>query len=297
MAQLAFRAGSGQPTLLWLDSVVTLRSTQQADPAKHDEREDINADQAFMQLTHELGEVDHDWSTYFPPKIGDLVGVTATAARGTIIEKARDGITGAGSMPLIGSLKGGKTVRARPRALDGNTPSMPGAGMDDDERSSFAPPNHRGEEISANVGALLPADDSDDKLVKGEGNVLREGNENVSNTVGILGNREHFALPTESWAYRSAGWRGLYFSGEGRGQGGGGGAGGGRRGERPSSEQWPRKRSTGTTMRGDDRRPDLRQASEAARPWTAPARLFSGWSAADDSLGTINRNLTTRASG
>lgn len=73
----------------------------------------------------------------------------------------------------------------------------------------------------------------------------------------------HFTLPTESWAHRSAGRRGLYFTH---------GAGAGRSAI-ASRGRWPRKRSTGTSMRVDKERPDLRLSSEAPRPSTAPARL------------------------
>lgn len=85
---------------------------------------------------------------------------------------------------------------------------------------------------------------------------------NLANA-GHVGSRQHFALPTESWANRTSTLRGLYFNH---------GAGAGR-GEVASRDRWPRKRSSGTTMRMDDERPDLRLSSEEPRPSTAPARI------------------------
>lgn len=74
--------------------------------------------------------------------------------------------------------------------------------------------------------------------------------------------RDNFTLPTESWARRSSRWRGLDISGTGEGGKSGG--------LRSPDKQWVRRGSMGTTMRFDDRRPDLRRGSESHRPQTAP---------------------------
>lgn len=287
VAQYIFLPGSGQPTLLWLDSVETLSSTQQDDPTTEDEAE-ADGNEAFMQLTRELGEVSRGWTTFFPPKMGDLTDGGSIMGGGLSLSlNPRAGCSARetnGSLQVDVSSKGGSRLSRYPAAIgltDGSTVGTTAATpLSPEERQSV------GDVHEAEDGFLAIDRISDKGVITGE----KEVDLTAPSAGRAAGDRRgHFTLPTESWARRSAGWRGLYFSG-------GGGDGGA---ERPSSEQWPRRRSTGTTMRRDGRRPDLRSASETRRPWTAPARVLeeAGDGAQEGNWGVKDGVISRRLAG
>lgn len=68
IAQHIFHVGNGQPTLLWLDSVVILRSSGCDIVTESNGEEDI----AIDGFTHALRDAEHEWTTYFPPKPSEL---------------------------------------------------------------------------------------------------------------------------------------------------------------------------------------------------------------------------------
>lgn len=297
VAQFAFRPGCGQPTLLWLDSVSTLRSTQKQVRGTDDATVDENG--AFMQLTTELGEANRGWTTFFPPKLADLTGGASSSAAGT-------GVSVSVGQRASSSIHGTDALATREQISSGLLGSITGAvpfpaaagGQAEEPARGTAPTvvpamDKGGEELSAPYDAAISLFHNSGTI--GDGGSIPGAKAGTSNarSAGRAGQRQHFTLSTESWARRSAGWRGLYFVRE-RGDG---------RAERPSSEQWPRKKSTGTTMRSDGRRPGLRTASEAQRPWTAEARVSEGMETrargaeGDRVCGAISRHLASRANG
>lgn len=245
LAQYAFRPGSGQPTLLWLDSVTTQGS---AAPSVQSLSQRIAVDEKgtddksqgqLDQLREETN--DRSWTTFFPPKLSELVS--------------------GGSVKLAG------------RSTRQNGSSF-------NEKSS----NLASKALHASVSgsqpqAKRPMNGDDDHHQRGlEGGSIIEIDALRRRACGP--HRQTFTLPTESWAIRSSGCRGLYFSGGKRGA---------------MSERWPRKRSTGTTMRIDDRRPDLRSdfSSDGPWPWT---RLPSQPSKKEPEDG-VSRRVANKANG
>lgn len=297
VAQFIFRPGSGQPTLLWLDSVHTVRSTNQYDD--HTSVGIVDPQGEFMQFTRELGEgsTSRSWTTFFPPKIADItsgrgsLGVVAGAClsaesqRSEFLRKKLEG----GSFEQAGMAFNGVT-RGPPCEINGLVDGQQRGILRGEDKSlpengcAPAAPNEVRDGVMVLVGdpdeqggdKIIPKDDKRDDRIRGKN--------------GSAGNlqREHFTLPTEAWAHRSTVGRGLYFSRTG-------GAGG--YGDRPLTEQWPRKRSTGTTMRPDGpwNRMDLRSAAENNhRPWSSPMDhpVGTGNGMAGGPVGVLTRRLT-----
>lgn len=249
MAQFVFRPRSGQPTLLWLDSVRTARSTQLFGDHDHAPGTIADPNGEFLQLARDLEEREpaRSWTTFFPPKIGDLVG-------------------GGGSLGLAEA--GGLSAESQRSEI-----------LRKQNERSFKTDMESRQEHNATVeeGTIVPADanEATDGPFTSAGGAGEQGDDNGSGEeVGHVRNNDspdggynqrggRFTLPTESWAQRSAGRRGLYYSGTG---------GVGARADQSLNEQWPRKRSTGSTMRRDCRRDrlDLRSAAENQQqhPWT-----------------------------
>lgn len=258
VAQFVFRPGSGQPTLLWLDSVHTARSTQQLDDHTPGELVDPNSE--FVQLTHDGGEgrSGRSWTTFFPPKIGDLVGGAES------LGLAGAEVSSAGQRSELLRTRTERFVLAKKKSRAENNNAT--------EESSTVPavstvPTFPADANEAAGGTCSPAVGMGEQggthgISEDEETVVGHVRNNDSNDCGYQRGR-HFNLPTESWAHRSAGRRGLYFC-----RAGGVGASGGQ----SLNEQWLRKRSTGTTMRRDCSRErlDLRSAAENQRPWTPP---------------------------
>lgn len=257
MAQFIFKPGSGQPTLLWLDSVQTVGSTQQLGDRTPGEVVDPASE--FLKLTRGLGEEKsgRSWTTFFPPKIVDLnrgggsLGLAAESVPSAESQRQRFCSTNRSCKAEMESRETSNLVAGE----SGNVQAMPAVPADATEGTDeiFSPVCGTSEQVGS------------DGISGGEevGHVRNNGLDG-----GHKWGR-HFTLPTESWAHRSAGRRGLYFSGT---------AGGlGARTDQSLTEQWPRKRSTGTTMRRDCRRErlDLRSAAENQRPWTSPSNQGS----------------------
>lgn len=251
MAQFVFRPGSGQPTLLWLDAVHTVRSTQQL--GDNTAAEIIDPDGEFLQLTRDLGEgkSGRSWTTFFPPKIGDLV------SGGESLGFAEAGLTGDSQRPEFLRSRTGRSVVAvetEPREENNVT-------AEESSAVSIVPANANEAAGEISCPAAGMGEQGSRNGISGDEEVGRVKNNDDPD--GGYQRDRHFTLPTESWAHRSAGRRGLYLSRTGRV---------GAHADQSLNEQWPRKRSTGTTMRRDCRRErlDLRSAAENARPWTSP---------------------------
>ena len=253
VAQFIFRPGSGQPTLLWLDSVHTLRSTQQS--GNTTPAEIVDPDGEFLRLTRDLGETKsgRSWTTFFPPKIGDLVSGSGSLG---FAEAGLSGESNQSRSEYIRSRTGrsveaGMEPRAESNVTEGESSAAPVAPSDANEAAG---------EVSCSADGTREAV-ADDGIsgVEEVGRVRNNGGPDGGYQRGL-----HFTLPTESWARRSAGRRGLYLSRTG---------GGGAPADQSLHEEWPRKRSTGTTMRRDCRRErlDLRSAAENALPWASPS--------------------------
>lgn len=289
MAQYAFVPGSGQPTLLWLDSVETGGSTHKQDLkfTLDDGQCDLDANATtFTQLTRELAETSREWSTFFPPKMADIAGGKLAAGSGlgasqsprsyAFPENDSDASSQAeersSSIAASGLAKG-----VAPNGALYNKPNEPNA-----TAVAEVPPsseNHR----PASMGVTFASSrhrtptgfPAADRVGERSRILRRRGQEAGYTSMGAGraagaggagggaagGCRDNFTLPTESWARRSSRWRGLDISGTGEG---------GKCGVGLSNKQWVRRRSMGTTMRFDDRRPDLRRGSESHRPQTAP---------------------------
>lgn len=212
---------------------------------------------------------DTGWTTYFPKKVSELGAGWDSAA---VVSKVADrldvpvlqhelhdesiaatstipSVTVGSSLPKNGSV-------GIPETLDG--PRFPAEPV---ERLGL----QTAQEIALRGGAYSRAE----AFVSGHRDQTVDEHTDLdpvddqSMSAGHVGLRQHFTLPTESWANRSSGQRGLYFNH---------GAGASREAS-ASRDRWPRKRSSGTTMRVDDDRPDLRLFSEYPRPSTAPARI------------------------
>ena len=279
VAQYAFRPGSGQPTLLWLDSVtcqhreqLPQRSAQEGDGGG------TSRSHSPADLTHGLRqEIERPWSTFFPPKLSDLAsgGSAASFLAGRPVSRCRQD----DSSQIIGRSLYGESSRPASKALHASAPTLLAT------ETPLLQTETRPLELGLIPDSEAPWEAADDHQ-KSDG---WAGGVTVDHAFGRAGGQcQHFSLPTESWAYRSSGERGLYFSG---------------RGERLPTERWPRRRSTGTTMRIDGRRPDLRTVSETQRPWTVPFQV--GHRPEDGAAGTgfagasgaINRPIASRASG
>lgn len=286
MAQYAFVPGSGQPTLLWLDSVETGGSTHKQDVnlTLHDYQCNLDANAAFTQLTRELAETSREWSTFFPPKMADIAGGKLAAGSGlgaspsprsyALSENDSDASSQAeeilSSIAESGLAKGvvpnGSLYNKPNEPNEPNATTMGEVPLSSEQHRpmgvTFASSCHRAPTGFPAAGSVAERNGS-----------LRGRRPEVGYTamnVGIGGGgggggvgvcRDNFTLPTESWARRSSRWRGLDISGTGEG---------GKCGARLSNKEWVRRRSMGTTMRFDDRRPDLRRGSESHRPQTAP---------------------------
>lgn len=253
-----------------------MRSTQQQfndeNPVK-----DIDPETEFMQLTHELGEISRSWTTFFPPKVADLTGGASLSGRAGVNLSAES------RRPDFISNKMGCSfaveINAKTHTLHasagtcGETNASDGTLRDRCDAENNDVPDARD---AANDGGIGVAGGMGNQGVNAtpageeEGRLAVYNDEPSNGYYPARGNqRGNFTLPTESWAYRSAESRGHYFTLTGD-EGG--------RAERSLNERWPRKRSTGTTMRtGDCRnRSDLRSASENRRPWTSPAGRARG---------------------
>lgn len=244
MAQFIFKPGSGQPTLLWLDTVRTVRSTQQL--GDHTPGEIGDPTSEFFQLTHDLGQgiSGRSWTTFFPPKVADLMsggGSPGLTEQGRAVGSRRSAVfrrtVDEHSLMAGGGAREENNVSAEEISIAAIVPTTPANATD------------------AKSGTHTPADAMGEK--NGSTGVSEE------EEVGRVRNND-INLPTESWAHRSAGRRGLYCSRTG--------GAGGRYADQSLNKQWPRKRSTGTTMRRDCNRGrlDLRNAAENQRPWTSP---------------------------
>lgn len=250
VAQFVFRPGSGQPTLLWLDSVHTVRSAQHF--GDQTPREKVDPNNEFLQLTRDLeeGKSGRPWTTFFPPKIGDLV------SGGVSLGKTEAGLSAESQRSEFLRRRNERSVKTEA-----------GSREESREENGF----NAGE--SGIVPIVVPivsakANEATDGMFHPAGGMAEQDGSNgisgveqvgrVRNNDGPNGGYERgegFTLPTESWAHRSAGRRGLYFSRTG---------GRGVDADQTPNERWPRKRSTGTTMRRDCRRDrlDLRSAVE-----------------------------------
>lgn len=259
VAQFAFRPGSGQPTLLWLESATTLHSTHpQLIPDGSGNDLEHGGDQ-----TRKWGEEDTRWTTYFPMKLCELgAAAIPSAVASGLVDRLAASMSGNGLRDASHAETTGPTAPEQlassvkyastgtPSAIDDRC--VPGESMD-----------------SAGLQGV-PLTQTSEGVAGDEFSPGQEEGEHAHSVAGHSGDaghaavsHRHYALPTESWATRFAGLRGLYFTH---------GAGAGR-GALASRDRWPRKRSTGTTMRIDDERPDLRRSSESPRPSTAPARI------------------------
>lgn len=270
VAQFVFRPGTGQPTLLWLDSVRTVNSKQQlSDHAWVDFDDDPNS--KFMRLTQELGEGHRSWTTFFPPKIGDIVsGRTGTS-----------GILGA-------SLSGGSTRSDHPHNKR-TTSASPAICYRSDEVS---PRNNSGESnlycvaLDETRDGVFGAAATAGMGECGGGVVARDqGPEGKPHYYGFCpagryrhngdAHKENFTLPTEAWVHRSdRPRRDRSSSSEAKGEG---------TEEQSMKEQWTRKRSTGTTMRTTiwrdgfrNRSEYLRSVADHQRPRTCPVSRTGG---------------------
>lgn len=256
--QYVFRPGTGRPTLFWLDSVRTLLSTE-GDDRNEEGGEEAAEEEEFVQLTRELREPSRDWTTFFPPKMFDI---------------ASGGSAGGANMPAWQrSCNSSRVAIAIPFPAEDGIPQDPSDFFPG--TATFPLVNDHVEAQPTQDSVPVPLPPEHDVVVKTPsdewgseyGTKAEEGGSSRPNKAGLLmqraelagGQRQRFALPTSSWARRSDGWRGLYSS---RGWGSG-------CPDRPATERWPRKRSTGTMMRLDGRRPDLRHAFEERRPSTA----------------------------
>lgn len=264
VAQYVFPPGSGQPTLIWLDSVTTLRCAR---GERHEmDGKDIEKggteDGTLAELTRNWCEVDSPWTTYFPAKFGDLGGAGGSTEEGFSSFETR------GNVGLSRWRSKGGDSSGNLRVLDKTSPMASGHGQYTDQKA----PQSVADDV-ANTQCEEPCCDPFNSGKYG----ARSG---------------HFTLPTESWANRSAGLRGLYFNRGGTGV----------CANLSGCDEWPRKRSTGTAMRIGELRPDLRRASENARPATAPARITEAMKqgmrgTASLPMDAISRRLPGRASG
>lgn len=247
-----------------MELVSTLRSTQHTRRPYNDAKEGV--DEFFLQLTLELREMGRSWTTFFPPKLSELASGGLAGGTGSS-ESQRFG----GSVQITDTSvqQVGANSKTTSKLLFGTSVLgeeqsggvVPEALPTEDHRTRniFSTLHVAAEDVVAS-NRVNRLDSTSNPAVEEEAGPTEHSPGRVS------GRREHFTLPTESWAHRSAGWRGFYYAGLGDDG----------RAERPTSEQWPRKRSTGTTMRLDGRRPDLRHSPEAQRPWTAPGRVLEG---------------------
>lgn len=300
VAQFVFRPGSGQPTLLWLDSVHTVRSTAHyGDPTSTGI---VDPHREFTKLTRELGEgsTSRYWTTFFPPKFADITSgggavkvvagtcLSAESLRSDFLRKRleqasfrqagvafNDAPSRSPRENRDGPFDAQKTLLQEEGTVfpeNGTVPTAPNEAAGDFVALDGDPDEQGGDKI-------IPHDDGGEKRTSGN-NDSNGGHK-----------RGHFTLPTEAWALRSTAGRGLYFSRTG-------GAGG--CGDRPVTEQWPRKRSTGTTMRPDGSwgRMDLRSALEnQVRSWASPTSQAAGtgrrtMGAVGEPVGDITRRLT-----
>lgn len=251
VAQFVFRPGSGQPTLVWLDSVQTVRSTQLS--ADHTPEAIVDTDGEFVQLTQDLdleGHSGRSWTTFFPPKIGDLTnggGSLGLTEAGRSSESQRSNVSPYRTERFFKSEMDSGLENNITAEESGAVPLAPvgPANVNESKQGVLTPAGGMGEGGGDNGIA------GDDKL----GHVRKNDGPDGGSDRG-----RNFTLPTESWAHRSAGPRGHYLSGTG---------GVGARADRSLHEKWPRKRSTGTTMRRDciRGRLDLRNAAEHPIQW------------------------------
>lgn len=306
VAQFAFKPGGGQPTLLWLDNVHTVRSTQLLSEHTPDKAA-VDPNSEFMQLTRDLGEgsASRSWTTFFPPKMEEINrggGSSGLLLPGTSLsaESLRSEFFRRRGVNSKLSCEAGTTVGS----VGARKQSADGAERFDEQTQN---PEWREQEQQAATGGqagtfpataarvatacrlltngAVPADDN--RVLELEEHRRREeGDDYYHNDSGgddpdhLAGYQQQqrggrrFTLPTESWARRSAGSRGHYFSGTGEpGAGAGAAAGTEEHADQSPQVRWPRKRSTGTSMRLDGPgRLDLRSAAEnqRQRPRTSP---------------------------
>lgn len=296
VAQYVFVPGNGQPTLLWLDSVETGVSSTQRTGLIADDESDLDANGSFMQLTPELVETNRSWTTFFPPKMADIASGKLAAGSGQVVgpsprsrafsEKHNDfddngeGASQASqadarsTSSATSGLSVPNGVLCNPNAAGTiATPLSPenhAMGVTFESQPlgvTFARPHDRTPTAFPGAGHRL------DEIRWRQG---QDGGFPAANYAGGRGRscRDNFTLPTESWSRRSSRWAGL----DGWGKGGRGDA-------RSGNKQWVRRRSTGTTMRLDDRRLDLRHGSESHRPQTAPPPRALGEARGGGSLG------------
>lgn len=296
LAQYAFRPGSGQPTLLWLDSVTTqrscgtsVRSLSQRTAINETGIEDKSSVFLHGQLREETN--NRSWTTFFPPKLSELAssGSVKLAGHSALQQYGEQN----GSYQTTSSSFYEKSSKLASKALYASASALLATSMASQAQAN--PLEHR----ILNAGFVTETERSEDDNHHQSGLEVDSTIEMDALRQRVCGqHRQNFTLPTESWAIRSSGWRGLYFSGVG------GGTRGGKRAV--MRERWPRKRSTGTTMRIDDRRPDLRSAfsSDVRWPWTGlpsqPSKKGPGGGTTTGVLGlggAVNRRLAGKASG
>lgn len=224
-----------------------------------------------MRLTQELGEGSRSWTTFFPPKIGDIVsGRTGTS-----------GMMGA-------SLSGGSActrsefshnkgaTSASPATCNRSNEISPGNNSGDSSLLCVALDEARdgvlGSAATAGMGEYGGGVISQDQ------NPERESHDGLLYPAGRCrhtgdAQKENFTLPTEAWVHRSTRPR-RDCSSEAKGEG---------TAENSLEEYWPRKRSTGTTMRTTiwrdgfrNRSEYLRSVADHQRPWTCPVTRTGG---------------------
>lgn len=246
----------------------------------------IDPDSEFMQLTHELGERSRSWTTFFPPKIGNLAG--------------GNGLSGLAGVNLSAGSRRSDFVRKKTkgsfqREMNAKT-HTPQAGMCDpfdasdlalrdqcDAENKAIPdiPDAATDKEFGGAGAMGDQGVGSTPAVKEEGILAMYNDKRLNSYFPARGGQwGHFTLPTESWVRRSSESRGHYRTltvDEGG------------RAERSLNERWPRKRSTGTTMRGNGslQRSDLRGASENRRPCTSPAGQTRGLEGCTQGAGRV----------
>lgn len=221
-----------------------------------------------MRLTQELGEGIRSWTTFFPPKIGDIV----SRRTGT------SGIIGA-------SLSGGstrseyphnkRTTSASPATCHRSNEVLPGNNRRERSSSCVALDEARdrvfGSAATAGMGDFgggVISQDQDPESEPHSGFCPAGRYRHTGDT-----KKENFTLPTEAWVHRSARPR-RDRSSETKGEG---------TEELSLKEHWPRRRSTGTTMRTTiwrdgfrNRSEYLRSVADHQRPWTCPVSRTGG---------------------
>lgn len=330
MAQFAFSPGSGQPTLLWLDSVHTVRSTNnQCDDQSSVDHDILDPHSEFIQLTRELGEgsTSRSWTTFFPPKLAEIASggggssgaavspgacLSAESQRSEFLRKRLgESSSQQTGVPRKGEPRGGSFSHCHERNFqwDARNGGQLLLLREEEEgkisgKGSCAPtaaPNKANCDILALGCGENGPDQADGENISPKDDQEEDDHARSNNNDQTGGHHQgHFALPTEAWAYRSTVGRGLYFS-----RTAGGKTGDRSAGDRPmmtTDQQWPRKRSTGTTMRRDGpwERMDLRSAAENQQrlrtsPLTMSQTMGTGSGergATEGLLGVTTRHLT-----